>query len=67
MSADARVTRAIIALRTAVMAANDEIPRDDQGRCPDWWMDLDMAAEALCGEARDALHLNERDVERCGR
>jgi hypothetical protein len=64
MSADARVARAIIALRAAITAADDQILRDDQGRCPGWWVDLDMAAEALCGEARDALHMEEETIER---
>lgn len=63
MSAEARVIRAIIALRAAVTAAEEQIPRTDE-RAPAWWIDLDMAAEALCGDARDALHVDEETIER---
>jgi hypothetical protein len=60
----AEMIRAVIALRAAVTAADSHIPRDDEQRAPAWWLDLDSAAEALCGEARDALHLTEEAIER---
>lgn len=64
MSAEARVIRAIIALRTAVTAADEQITRDLHDRAPAWWLDLDTAVEELIGETRDALHVDEKNIER---